>query len=134
VEVNPRLAGGMIPRMVQAATGVDLIAATVARAAGRPPSLAPVHHWAAAIRFLVAETGGRLVEIRGLDEARRVPGVVEAGLTRQPGAELVLRQSFEDRLGYVVAAGTDGGAAAAAAEAGLLALKARIVPSEDGDR
>ncbi|MEO6501517.1 MAG: ATP-grasp domain-containing protein [Jatrophihabitantaceae bacterium] len=34
VEVNPRLAGGMIPRIVELACGVDLIRHTVARAAG----------------------------------------------------------------------------------------------------
>jgi S-sulfo-L-cysteine synthase (3-phospho-L-serine-dependent) len=128
VEVNPRLAGGMIPRMVQAATGVDLIAATVARVAGLAPSVERVHERAAAIRFLVAESAGRLVEVQGLAEAQRMPGVVEVGLTREPPRDLVLRHSFEDRLGYVVAAGADSDAAASAAGAALLALKARIVP------
>jgi biotin carboxylase len=129
VEVNPRLAGGMIPRMVQAATGVDLIGQTVARAAGHPTDLTPTATRAAAIRFLVAETAGHLVEVEGVAEARRVPGVVEVGLTRAPGQDLVLRHSFQDRLGYVVAAGPDPAAASHAAEAGRLALKARIVPA-----
>ena len=38
VEVNPRLAGGMIPRLVEEATGVDLIALLVARVAGDRPA------------------------------------------------------------------------------------------------
>jgi biotin carboxylase len=132
VEVNPRLAGGMIPRMVQEATGIDLIGQTVARAAGHPGQPAATRNRAAAIRFLVAETPGRLVEIDGLAEARRVPGVVLVGLTRQPGQELVLRHSFQDRLGYVIAVGPEGAVAAGAAEAGLLALKARVVPGRNG--
>ncbi|HEY8472074.1 MAG TPA: ATP-grasp domain-containing protein [Natronosporangium sp.] len=128
VEVNPRLAGGMIPRAVQAATGIDLIAATVARVAGGEPAIEPVHQRASAIRFLVAEIAGRLVEVRGLAEARQVPGVLEVALTREPPREITLRHSFEDRLGYVIATGPDPAAAGQAATAGLLALKARIVP------
>lgn len=131
VEVNPRLAGGMIPRMVQEATGIDLIGQTVAAVAGRAGPLAPTRDRAAAIRFLVADAPGRLVEVAGLAEARRVPGVVLVGLTRQPGDELVLRHSFQDRLGYVIATGADGAAAAGAAEAGLLALKAQVVPGQN---
>lgn len=131
VEVNPRLAGGMIPRMVQEATGVDLIHQTVARAAGHAATLQPTRDRAASIRFMVASSAGRLVEIGGVAEAGRVPGVVEVGLTREPGQEIVLRHAFQDRLGYVIAAADDRAAAARAAEAGLQALKARIVPRTD---
>jgi biotin carboxylase len=128
IEVNPRLAGGMIPAMVRAATGIDLIGLTVARAAGarRPP--APTRDRAAAIRFLLAPASGRLAGIDGADAAERVPGVVEVGLTARPGQDVTPRQSFHDRLAYVVAAGHDPAGAALAARAGLLALRARVVP------
>lgn len=132
VEVNPRLAGGMIPEMVQQATGIDLIRQTVARVTGRETSLRRVRARAASIRFLVAETAGHLVEVRGAAEAAQVPGVVSVGLIREPGQDLVLRRSFQDRLAYVIATGTDGAAAARAAEAGRQALQARIVPSRSG--
>ncbi|MGH3682238.1 MAG: hypothetical protein ACRDT2_18535, partial [Natronosporangium sp.] len=59
-------------------------------------------------------------------------GVVSVGLIREPGQDLVLRRSFQDRLAYVIATGTDGAAAARAAEAGRQALQARIVPSRSG--
>jgi biotin carboxylase len=126
VEVNPRLAGGMIPRAVLAATGIDLIGLTVDRALGRPIDPTPTRNRAASIRFLVAPAGGRLVEVSGLDDARRIPGVVEAGLAREPGEEIVVQHSFRDRLGYVLTAGDYVAEAAAAATHGLLALKARI--------
>jgi argininosuccinate lyase len=127
IEVNPRLAGGMIPRVVQEATGIDLIGRTVARAAGQPMPCTPLRDGAASIRFLVAETSGCLAAVDGLVEAGRVPGVVEVALTRQPGQTIVLRNSFHDRLGYVIAAG-DPTSAAAAATAGVRELRARIVP------
>ncbi|GIG56163.1 argininosuccinate lyase [Longispora fulva] len=124
VEVNPRLAGGMIPRVVQESCGVDMIAQVVARVAGRRPDPAPSRARPASIRFLVAARAGTLTGIGGVDAARAVPGVVEVGVLREPG-DLVLRHSFQDRLGYVIATGP---AAALAADAGLRALDPRITP------
>ncbi|MFL6136539.1 MAG: ATP-grasp domain-containing protein [Frankiaceae bacterium] len=128
IEVNPRLAGGMIPRVVQEATGIDMIRHLVASAAGRPEPLRPTWHQAASIRFLLATADGRLTEIAGVADARRVPGVVEVGLIREAGHDIVLRQSFQDRLGYVIASAQDGAAAARAAEDGLRMLRAWITP------
>jgi argininosuccinate lyase len=124
VEVNPRLAGGMIPRMVEEATGIDLIELLVARVAGERPVPAPTRAGAASIRFLVARTAGRLVDVDGVDAAGRVPGVVEVGVTAGPGQEVLVRGSFQDRLGYVLAADPrgDGDAAAHAADTGVALL------------
>lgn len=129
VEVNPRLAGGMIPRAVQEATGVDLIFHVVAKAAGHGVPARPTRSAAASIRFLVADRSGRLLGVDGVAEARRLPGVVEVGLTRQPGQDLVLRHSFQDRLGYVIAAGAQSSVAACAADGGRRALSVRIAPA-----
>jgi biotin carboxylase len=128
VEVNPRLAGGMIPRMIQEAIGIDMIHCQVAKAAGLALTPHPTRAHAASIRFLVAPAAGRLMEVRGVPAARRVPGVVEVGLTREIGQDLVLRQSFQDRLGYVIASASDGNVAARAADEGLLALDALMGP------
>ncbi|MCI0687687.1 MAG: ATP-grasp domain-containing protein [Sporichthyaceae bacterium] len=129
VEVNPRLAGGMIPRMIQEALGVDLIFQVVAKAAGRAEPPQPTRSRAASIRFLVAPASGRLVEVAGMSAAQRLPGVVEVGLTCQPGQDVVIRHSFQDRLGYVIASAADGNVAAQAAEDGVRALEARIAPA-----
>jgi biotin carboxylase len=129
VEVNPRLAGGMIPQMVQEACGIDMIFHVVAEAAGRAEAPQATRAKAASIRFLVARATGRLIEIRGVDEARMIPGVIEVVLTREPGQDVVVRHSFQDRLGHVLAAGEDGSVAARAADDGLLALDARIAPA-----
>jgi len=124
IEVNPRLAGGMIPRMVEQATGIDLVFHAVARAAGRATPPVPTRDLAASIRFLVAPHGGRLTGLRGVDEARAVPHVVDVEPIRPPGTEVAIRHSFTDRLGYVIAAAPSGDAAAAAAELGLRFLHA----------
>jgi S-sulfo-L-cysteine synthase (3-phospho-L-serine-dependent) len=135
VEVNPRLAGGMIPRVVQLATGIDMIGYVVAEAAGMAEIPRPDRAAAASIRFLVAEASGYLAAIDGLAEASGVPRVVDVGLLREPGQRVELRHSFQDRLAYVIATG-DPAEAPAAAATGLRALTARIdaVPATAGER
>ncbi|WP_157249747.1 ATP-grasp domain-containing protein [Nonomuraea typhae] len=126
VEVSPRPAGGVVARMVEAATGIDLVRHTVAKAAGLELPLRATVRRAASVRFLVAAREGRLAGIDGLEAARAVPGVVEAGLTREPGQEVRPRGSPRDRIGYVIAVAGTGVAAARAATAGLATLTARI--------
>jgi biotin carboxylase len=128
VEVNPRLAGGMIPDLVRLATGVDLIEATVANATGLPVRLEPTRTTAAAIRFLVAERSGRFVAAGGLDRAAACPGVTEVVLTHRPGSQLSLEHSFRDRIGYLIAIGHRGDDAAAAATRALACVQLRIEP------
>ena len=127
VEVNPRLAGGLIPRLVEEATGIDLIALLVARVAGARPVPAPTRYRCAAIRFLVAPAAGRLAGVPGVDAARAVPGVVEVGVTARAGQEVLVRGSFQDRLGHVLATAGDPATAATAAATGLALLRPELV-------
>jgi biotin carboxylase len=129
VEVNPRLAGGMIPRMVAEATGIDLIGLMVAKAAGLPVSLAASRRRSAAIRFLVASSSGRFLGVQGIEAALAVPGVVDVGLNHPMGKDIVVRHSFQDRLGYVIASASAGSVASEAAETGLRTLEATIAPA-----
>jgi biotin carboxylase len=125
IEVNPRLAGGLIPRLVRHASGRDLVAEVVAHAAGlAPPSpsapAAPAH---ASIRFLVPPAGV-VTSVSGVDDARRAPGVTEAVCTATPGERLTPDHSFTDRRGHVIAVGAT--AAQAIARAGSAHARIRI--------
>ncbi|MDY7225124.1 ATP-grasp domain-containing protein [Hyalangium rubrum] len=105
VEINPRLAGGMIPELVRYATGVDPLAATLELAMGQPVDLTPTRREVAAIRFITAEVAGQLVRVEGLEEARRLPGVQLAVVEKALGASIRPPESGMDRLGYVIASG-----------------------------
>lgn len=129
IEVNPRLAGGMIADLVRSATGIDLITATVANVAGLPVRLEPSRAAGSAIRFLVAEHSGRFVAAAGLDRAAACPQVSEVVLTRRPGSVLNLEHSFRDRMGYLIAVGRDSEDAAAAADRALDCVRLRIEPA-----
>jgi S-sulfo-L-cysteine synthase (3-phospho-L-serine-dependent) len=116
IEVNPRLAGGMIPAVIKEASGVDSISLAVAKAAGMPVMLKSIRNHAAAIRFVVASEDGILARFAGIRAAAKSAGVVEVGLLKQPGQHVVRRGSFEDRIAYVIAQAEDTCAAARAAD------------------
>ncbi|MFF7610151.1 ATP-grasp domain-containing protein [Streptomyces parvulus] len=129
IEVNPRLAGGMIPVAVRAATGTDLVDAVIARAAGldTPPAAAVPEAAAghAAVRFVVAAGEGRVTAVTGVREAGAAPGVVVAVPTAVVGRQVRITHSFQDRLGCVVATGSGTAQAATRAEraAGLIRIE-----------
>ncbi|MFJ8794027.1 ATP-grasp domain-containing protein [Streptomyces sp. NPDC102462] len=119
IEVNPRLAGGMIPVAVRAATGTDLVDAVIARAAGQdtaPPAASGAAAGHAAVRFVMATGEGRVTSVSGVQDAGAAPGVVVAVPTTVIGRQVRITHSFQDRLGCVVATGTSAAQAASRAE------------------
>jgi S-sulfo-L-cysteine synthase (3-phospho-L-serine-dependent) len=116
IEVNARLAGGHIPRLVQLATGVDLIALHVAQSAGLPTA-APRYDQlrGAAIRFLTVDRPVRVQSApqrHGSGDRR----VVEVTGTLVPGAEYRPSGDHTDRVGHVITVAEDADEAAAVAE------------------
>ena len=105
VEINPRLAGGMIPELVRHALGIDLLADFLNQLAGHPVDLAPLRAEWASIRFLVAGRSGCLAGVSGVDEARRVPGVREVSIGKRLGAAVRPAEEAADRIGFVIASG-----------------------------
>jgi biotin carboxylase len=129
VEVNPRLAGGMIPRAVRAATGQDLIAELMARTAGRRPVRGRAEPACASIRFLVPDADGEVRAVPDVASALGLPGVVEAAVTARPGQRIVRQGCFLDRVGYVIAIGDSQAQAGARADRAIDALTVEMTPT-----
>lgn len=122
VEVNPRLAGGFIPSLIQAASGVDLIEATILKAVGREPCMEKHRSESAALRFVVPELDGILTEVFGLQKAQAVPGIVSARLYRVLPQIFQLNHDFRDRIGHLLAVGPDRQTANAAVEEAMACI------------
>jgi argininosuccinate lyase len=135
VEVNPRLAGGMIPQAVLAATGQDLISELIARTAGhhvRAGGPSPARCGRASIRFLVPVADGEVRSVPDASVALASPGVVEAAVTARPGQAIVRQGCFLDRLGYVIAVGSTQEEASERAERAAAALAVEITAPAPG--
>lgn len=124
IEVNPRLAGGMIPELVRRACGIDLVRAQVLAALGRPAQPERGMYGRASIRFLTTDRDGILAPdlTAATARARAVPGVVDAVLYRAPGEPVGPATDFRDRLGHVIAVADHPTEASTAADHGLAAL------------
>jgi cysteine synthase A len=121
VEINPRLAGGMIPELVRLSTGIDLIDGYLRALGGETPSLAARRCRSASIRFLVAPRAGTLEALPRVDDLLKIPGVDEIEITARPGRSVSLPRSAYDRLGFVICDSPGG------ADSVIAALRERLV-------
>ncbi|XVS67657.1 pyridoxal-phosphate dependent enzyme [Actinosynnema sp. CA-299493] len=128
IEVNPRLAGGMIPELIRLATGVELLEQQLRAAAGLSPDLTPSDSGCAGIAFLLAPVPGVLRAVDGVSDAGAVPGVTAVTVTARVGATVRPPVNAYDRLGHVIARGATPEEVDAALTAALDRIDTRIDP------
>jgi len=107
IEVNPRVAGGTSPRLIQAACGVDLITEHIRLVVGNEWDLRRRHSHFAAAQCLNADRDGILDWIVGDSPAAALPGVAEVKLYIKPKAPIVRKGDYRDRIGHVIATSTN---------------------------
>ncbi|MER8072078.1 ATP-grasp domain-containing protein [Streptomyces sp. NPDC094034] len=137
VEVNPRLAGGMIPELVRHALGIDLVACQIGAAVGAPSAHTPsAAGKAAAIRFLTSDRPGFIADPtrteRALETARSATHTETAVLYRAPDDPIEPARDFRGRLGHVIASAADGALAGASADEALRELAGALRPAPQG--
>lgn len=105
IEMNPRLAGGMIPELIRLVDGLDLVEQQLRAACGMPVVLTTCRGGYAGIRFLVASRPGQVRSVSGRREAAALQGVEGVVVSVAPGARVELPRNAYDRLGHVLARG-----------------------------
>ncbi|QBD77257.1 ATP-grasp domain-containing protein [Ktedonosporobacter rubrisoli] len=103
IEINARLAGGMIPELIRYTSGIDLIEQQIKAVTGHEPDLNLRAQGCAGIQFLVSREQGWTKNIEGLSVARAVNGIKQITLTSAPGKQVNPPRSAYDRLGYIIA-------------------------------
>ncbi|TIX45865.1 MAG: ATP-grasp domain-containing protein [Mesorhizobium sp.] len=103
IEVNPRLAGGTVPKLVQLAYAVDLVTEHIKLVIGDQCDLRRRHSHIAAARKLIPDRDGILDRIDG-DRAAAISGVAEVKLNVEPNTPIVRAGDYRDSLGHVMAA------------------------------
>lgn len=102
IEINPRLAGGMIPVLIEAALEVDLLDAIIDLYAGNPNMLAvSCCSAAASIGFLIPPGPGLLKRVSYQPNEH----VLQLACSKKIGERLVQMGDFRDRIGYVIMTG-----------------------------
>jgi biotin carboxylase len=117
IESHNRIGGDRIVDLVEEAYDIDLELYTVGWPFGLVPELPdrPQPRCAAATRFLTAEAG-TVTDIKGADEVRAVPGVVDLDLAVGSGSTVRPLTDNWARVGQIVVTAPDTAAAVAACE------------------
>ncbi len=125
IEVNPRLAGGMIPKAIEYATGVDLIGRVIDIYCGHKLAVSVLHKLSACIRFFVAKKAG---VIKCIDVPKKTDNslVKELVFTKKPGDYINIRHDFTDRFGCVITAGKTASENSAVADELVSRVKLKI--------
>lgn len=105
IEIGARLAAGQIGVLIQHALGVDVWAALLDVALGRPAALAPTARGYATVRFVTSPRAGRLTSLYGFP--KRGPGVPFVRRRAAIGGPVHEPDANGHRLGSFVVTGPD---------------------------
>jgi S-sulfo-L-cysteine synthase (3-phospho-L-serine-dependent) len=138
VEVNARLAGGMIPELVRRCGGADLVRSQVGAALGRAVEASRAHNTrATSIRFLMAEQNAVLREpSHAIAKVRSLPGVADATVYKSVNEYMTPAVDFRGRIGHVMTISDDAATASRTADKYATMLRGEIlapVPSRSAE-
>ncbi|KAB7705990.1 ATP-grasp domain-containing protein [Bacillus aerolatus] len=103
VEVNPRISGGAMNRMIEIACGVNLVEETIKVFLGQEPNLVKRYNQFVYTHYLTVDSRGELMKVTGKNRCSRTPGVEEVFIKPKKGKILQTPLSMGDRYGYVIA-------------------------------
>ncbi|MBE1553885.1 ATP-grasp domain-containing protein [Sporosarcina limicola] len=105
IEINPRISGGAMNQMIQAAFGFNLVEETLKLYLGESPSIIPRYRNYVFTQYLIVSEKGILEKVTGKGRARKSPGVVKVYVKPKKGTQLIPPLSMGHRYAYVVATG-----------------------------
>lgn len=105
IEINPRISGGAMNRMLRAAYGYSLVEETLKLHLGGVPSIVPRHKKYVFTQFKVINEKGVLERVTGKGRARKSRGVVEIYVKPKKGTMVFPPLSMGHRYAYVIATG-----------------------------
>lgn len=105
IEINPRISGGAMNKMLHAAFGFDLAEETLKLYLGERPLLEQKHRHFIFTQYVIVDKKGILEKVTGKTRARKSDGVVEVYVKPKKGTLLVPPLSMGHRYAYVIAQG-----------------------------
>ena len=103
IEVNPRSIGGLCSRVLRFGTGLSLEELIIRHALEADCELPQRQCQAAGVMMIPTARAGRLIEVRGLDEAKMVSGIEDVTISAHLGQRLVPLPEGSRYLGFIFA-------------------------------
>lgn len=105
IEVNPRISGGAMNKMIQAAFGYNLVEETLKLYLGDTPLIQNKYEKDVFTQYIVVSKKGILEKVTGKGRALKSPGVLEVFIKAKKGTNLTPPLSMGHRYAYVIATG-----------------------------
>jgi len=105
IEVNPRISGTAMNRIIQYAYGINLVKETIRSLLGETPELSCRQHRYVHAHYLTMQQQGVLAKVTGRRRAMKCPLVEEVYVKPHKGALLKSPLSMGHRYAYVITAG-----------------------------
>jgi biotin carboxylase len=105
IEIAARSIGGLCSRTLRFGLGISLEELILRHALGREVEGLSREEMASGVMMIPTPGAGTLVAIRGLEEARSIPGVEGVEITAHPGKRLVPLPEESSYLGFLFARG-----------------------------
>ena len=103
IEINPRLAGGMIPILIEQSLGINLIDNLIKLYTGQNSNFTSKTSFATKIEFFLPSHEGLIQEVHGLGKASKCGNIFNVHIYKALGDEITIRGDFNDRLGFIIA-------------------------------
>lgn len=107
IEINPRISGGAMNQIIEAAYGINLVEETIQLFLGNKPRLIKKHNKYAYAHYLTINSKGKLIKVTGKKRCSRYPGVEKVYIKPRKGQILRPPLSMGDRYGYILASSDD---------------------------
>ncbi|WP_458411567.1 ATP-grasp domain-containing protein [Schinkia sp. CFF1] len=106
IEINPRISGGAMNRMIEAAFGYSLVKETLKMLLGDVPTLIKETNQFVFTKYIILDENGILERVTGKKRAMAIPGVVEVFIKPRRGTFLTSPPlSMGHRYAYIIAKG-----------------------------
>jgi biotin carboxylase len=105
IEVNPRISGGVMNRLIETGFGINLVEETIQLYLGKQPDLSRCRRQFAYAHYMTVRSKGRLNRVTGKRQALDYEGVEEVYIKPRKGMLLTPPLSMGHRYAYVLAAG-----------------------------
>jgi biotin carboxylase len=103
IEINPRMSGGAMNKIILEGTGINLVQETIKLFLGEEPLLEETKTSYVYAKFITINSRGKLIKVTGKNRALNMDGVKEVYVKPRKGAILTKPFSLGDRYAYVIA-------------------------------
>ena len=127
VELGARLGGDCITtHLVPISTGINMVEASIRLALGEEIEIPKTKNCGAAIRYF-PQRKGVLQAIHGVDQAKQIAGIRQISIVKKAGSLVNTIHNSGDRIGFVIAEGTNVQQAVAVCEQAINHIEIQII-------